>query len=72
MKTSIDRSLLKTRITQGGVLCWLVALSVHAALALALSSLPGCGGQKEIEYPPEVIPNIPPGDRSSDVVDPPK
>jgi len=33
--------------------------------------LVGCSQQKEVEYPPEVIPDIPPGNRTDEVTDPP-
>lgn len=41
-------------------------------ISLVCLGLSGCSQQQEIEYPPEVIPEIPPGDRTNEDVAPPK
>jgi hypothetical protein len=41
-------------------------------ISLVCLGLSGCSQPQEIEYPPEVIPEIPPGDRTNEDVVPPK
>lgn len=41
-------------------------------ISLVCLGLSGCSQPQEIEYPPEVIPEIPPGDRTNEDVAPPK
>lgn len=71
MKSRFDRGRFARRGIAIGASKWFSSCRHAMAVAFLLCSLSGCGGPEEIEYPPEVIPDIPPGDRSSGDLTPP-